>query len=202
VEKNLRRLGLDAKCYVAMRYWHPFTEEALEEVKRDGVNTLVVIPLYPHFSISTSGSSLRVLQEAFFRDSNTWGGVRHTVVPNWYSRPGYIKAMGKLIKAEIDKFTEEEKAQVGGSMRKDDSWMMMVLPFLSLLSYDSTAPLSFSFRILTIISPYLPSLLPPPHPPTPPSPPPPTITYYYSSCNRGISTCYFQLMVFPSVTSL
>ena len=107
---NLRRLGLDAKCYVAMRYWHPFTEEALEEVKRDGVNTLVVVPLYPHFSISTSGSSLRVLQEAFFRDSGTWGGVRHTVVPNWYSRPGYVHAMGKLIKTEMEKFTEEEKA--------------------------------------------------------------------------------------------
>lgn len=58
---------MDAKCYVAMRYWHPFTEEALAEMKRDGVNTLVVVPLYPQFSISTSGSSLRVLQDLFFK---------------------------------------------------------------------------------------------------------------------------------------
>lgn len=67
IESELQRMGVDAKCYVAMRYWHPFTEEALDEMKRDGVNTLVVVPLYPQFSISTSGSSLRVLQDQFFK---------------------------------------------------------------------------------------------------------------------------------------
>lgn len=41
IESELQRMGVDAKCYVAMRYWHPFTEEALDEMKRDGVNTLV-----------------------------------------------------------------------------------------------------------------------------------------------------------------
>ena len=49
--------------YVAMRYWYPFTEEALESIKTDGVSRLVVLPLYPQFSISTSGSSLRLLEE-------------------------------------------------------------------------------------------------------------------------------------------
>lgn len=36
-EKGLR----GAKCYVGMRYWHPFTEAALEEIENDGVNALV-----------------------------------------------------------------------------------------------------------------------------------------------------------------
>ena len=49
-----------AKSYVAMRYWYPFTSDALEAIKRDGIERLVVVPLYPQFSISTSGSSLRV----------------------------------------------------------------------------------------------------------------------------------------------
>lgn len=30
-----------SKCYVGMRYWHPFTEAALEEIENDGVNALV-----------------------------------------------------------------------------------------------------------------------------------------------------------------
>ena len=59
-----------AKSYVAMRYWYPFTSDALEAVKRDGIERLVVLPLYPQFSISTSGSSLRVLEQEFYANLN------------------------------------------------------------------------------------------------------------------------------------
>ncbi len=59
----LKRKGQNADVYVAMRYWYPFTEEALEKIKDDNVTRLVVLPLYPQFSISTSGSSLRLLEE-------------------------------------------------------------------------------------------------------------------------------------------
>lgn len=111
VERVLKDMGLDAKCYVAMRYWHPFTHEALDQMKRDGVNSLVVVPLYPQFSISTSGSSLRVLQDLFFKDAPNWADVSHTVVPAWYDRPGYVQAMGRLIAAELAQFTPEERAQ-------------------------------------------------------------------------------------------
>jgi len=58
---SLRSKGLNANVYVGMRYWHPYTEEALEQIKRDNVGQLVILPLYPQFSISTSGSSLRLL---------------------------------------------------------------------------------------------------------------------------------------------
>jgi len=59
----LKRKGQNADVYVAMRYWYPFTEEALEKIKEDNVTRLVVLPLYPQFSISTSSSSLRLLEE-------------------------------------------------------------------------------------------------------------------------------------------
>jgi ferrochelatase len=93
-----------------MRYWHPFTEEALSEIQKDGINALVIVPLYPQFSISTSGSSLRVLQEEFSKHSDTYGPSKmvHTVVPSWYDRPGYVQAMANLIQKELDSFTPEE----------------------------------------------------------------------------------------------
>jgi len=100
-----------------MRYWYPFTEEALEQIQKDGVNALVIVPLYPQFSISTSGSSLRVLQEEFARNRNKWGGnanddsknkFTHTVVPSWYDRPGYVKAMANIILKELDSFSQPE----------------------------------------------------------------------------------------------
>jgi ferrochelatase len=106
------RYGVDVETYIGMRYWYPFTEEALEEIRKDGVNALVIVPLYPQFSISTSGSSLRVLQEEFARNSDVWGGTKtpftHTVVPSWYDRPGYTKAMADIIQKELDSFTQEE----------------------------------------------------------------------------------------------
>ena len=51
------RLGPDYKCYVAMRYWHPFTDDAVQKAVADGCTSAVVLPLYPHFSISTTGTA-------------------------------------------------------------------------------------------------------------------------------------------------
>ena len=52
------RETLDARVFVAMRYWHPFTREAIEAVQRSGFDELVLLPLYPQYSSTTTGSSL------------------------------------------------------------------------------------------------------------------------------------------------
>jgi protoporphyrin/coproporphyrin ferrochelatase len=109
------RYGLKVKGYIGMRYWKPYTEDALEQICRDRINALVIVPLYPQFSISTSGSSLRVLQEEFSKHADRFGPGKmvHTVIPSWYDRPGYIKAMSNLIRNELDSFSEDEIAETG-----------------------------------------------------------------------------------------
>lgn len=107
----LKGRGLDAEVYVAMRYWHPYTEEALQHVVRDGISNLVILPLYPQFSISTSGSSLRLL-EHLFKSDPVLSNLKHTVIPSWYQRPGYVGAMVDLIEAELDKFEQPEQVNV------------------------------------------------------------------------------------------
>eukprot|EP00878_Enallax_costatus_P001695 GHUV01001850.1.p1 GENE.GHUV01001850.1~~GHUV01001850.1.p1 ORF type:complete len:496 (+),score=106.07 GHUV01001850.1:138-1625(+) len=109
--KSLRQKGLDAEVYVAMRYWHPYTEEALQHVVRDGISNLVILPLYPQFSISTSGSSLRLL-EHLFKNDKVLQNLKHTVIPSWYQRPGYVSAMVDLIEAELDKFDSPQQVNV------------------------------------------------------------------------------------------
>ncbi|GBF99709.1 ferrochelatase [Raphidocelis subcapitata] len=112
IRESLRRKGLeDAEVYVAMRYWNPYTEEALEQVVRDGIEKLVILPLYPQFSISTSGSSLRLI-EALFRGDPAFGALQHTVIPSWYQRPGYVRAMADLIETELDGFPSPEEARI------------------------------------------------------------------------------------------
>ncbi|XP_009628586.1 ferrochelatase-2, chloroplastic isoform X2 [Nicotiana tomentosiformis] len=103
LRKALRERNVPAKVYVGMRYWHPFTEEAIELIKRDGITKLVVLPLYPQFSISTSGSSLRLL-ESIFREDEYLVNMQHTVIPSWYQREGYIKAMADLMEKELKSF--------------------------------------------------------------------------------------------------
>ena len=77
-------LGPEYKCYVAMRYWHPFTDDAVQKAVADGCSSAVVLPLYPHFSISTTGTeaaSPLILRGAFAqprrrREARRVDGVR------------------------------------------------------------------------------------------------------------------------------
>ena len=56
------------------------------QVKADGVTHLVVLPLYPQFSISTSGSSLRLL-EAMLDSDPALMGLKHSVIASWFALP-------------------------------------------------------------------------------------------------------------------
>jgi len=108
------KYDLNVSTYIGMRYWYPFTEQALTQIHKDQINALVIVPLYPQFSISTSGSSLRVLQEEFASNPNQYGDkvMTHTVIPAWYDRPGYITAMANIIQTQLNTFTNNEcKAQ-------------------------------------------------------------------------------------------
>jgi protoporphyrin/coproporphyrin ferrochelatase len=99
LQSRLRQEGVDATTYVAMRYWHPFTESAVGDIKADGVE-VVVLPLYPHFSISTSGSSFRELQRLRQADP-AFRRLPIRCIRSWYDHPGYINAMAGLIAREI-----------------------------------------------------------------------------------------------------
>lgn len=52
-------LGDGYRVFVAMRYWHPFAAQALQEARQWGAERVVLLPLYPQFSTTTSRSSLR-----------------------------------------------------------------------------------------------------------------------------------------------
>ncbi|KAH8046366.1 ferrochelatase [Aureococcus anophagefferens] len=93
--------GVEYKSYVAMRYWHPFTDEALDKAVADGCTSAVVLPLYPHFSISTTGSSLRALLSEM-QASHPQLMASHTVVPSWHDSRGYVNLVARLVAEELD----------------------------------------------------------------------------------------------------
>lgn len=52
------------RAFIAMRYWHPFADEAAAEVKAWGADEIVLLPLYPHYSTTTTESSLKDWERA------------------------------------------------------------------------------------------------------------------------------------------
>ncbi|KAK8466448.1 hypothetical protein PHAVU_008G096000 [Phaseolus vulgaris] len=111
IKKALETKGLSSNVYVGMRYWYPFTEEAIQQIKRDRITRLVVLPLYPQFSISTTGSSVRVLEQAFREDAYL-STLPVSIINSWYQREAYIKSMADLIEKELQSFSEPKEAMI------------------------------------------------------------------------------------------
>jgi ferrochelatase len=111
LKEQLQQLGQEAKIYVGMRYWHPYTEEAIALIAQDNIDNLVILPLYPQFSISTSGSSFRLLERLWQEDPNLQR-LEYTVIPSWYKQPNYLQSMAELIAQELDQFPNPNEVHV------------------------------------------------------------------------------------------
>ncbi|MDM9384128.1 ferrochelatase [Chlorogloeopsis sp. ULAP01] len=111
LKEQLHFLGQEANIYIGMRYWHPYTEEAIARLNQDGIEKLVILPLYPQFSISTSGSSFRLLEIIWQQDPRLQR-IEYTVIPSWYKQPGYLQAMAALIAQELDQLPNADEAHI------------------------------------------------------------------------------------------
>lgn len=111
LKAKLSSLGQDTKIYVGMRYWHPFTEEAIAKITKDDIEHLVILPLYPQFSISTSGSSFRLL-EKFWQNNPNLQQLPYNAIPSWYKQPCYLQAMAELIAQELDQLENPDAAHI------------------------------------------------------------------------------------------
>ncbi|MEW6209012.1 MAG: ferrochelatase [Acidobacteriota bacterium] len=110
MEKALSAMGIQARAYVGMRYWNPFIEEALDEMRRDQINHLVVLPLYPQFSISTTGSSLNRMKEIL--DSNDHPFERISIIESWQEDARYIASLASTVREELEKFPDPANAHI------------------------------------------------------------------------------------------
>ncbi len=90
----------EARCFIAMRYWHPFSIEAAKAVKAWGAEEVVLLPLYPQFSTTTTGSSLTAWRQAAARAGLA---VKTTTVCCYPTETAYAKATALLVSAAYDK---------------------------------------------------------------------------------------------------
>ncbi len=99
------------KFYVAFRYVKPFSEDALRQMKADGVKRAVAFTQYPQFSCSTTGSSMNELWRAAKRvglqDAFEW-----SVIDRWGTQPKFIEAMTKTVRDGLAQFEEKDRNDV------------------------------------------------------------------------------------------
>lgn len=97
------------RCFVAMRYWHPMSDETVSAVQNWGPDEILLIPLYPQFSTTTTGSSIIAWDEACVK-----AGLRvpTTALCCFHSDPAYAAATARLVAEAYAKARAELPAEV------------------------------------------------------------------------------------------
>ncbi len=96
----LNSRGWDFPVYIAMRYWHPMTDEALDQIAEDGIENLVAVTLYPHFSYTTTGSSLNELRRRLKK--RRMDRITLSVVSGYCKASDYLDALAGCIREGLE----------------------------------------------------------------------------------------------------
>ncbi len=91
---------------VAMRYWPPFGREILAEMAEEGINNIVALTLYPHYSVATTGSSLEDLHKA--AEKYFPGKFSISDISSWPVQVDYVKDLADTILETRQKMPDSE----------------------------------------------------------------------------------------------
>ncbi len=83
------------RVYSAMRYGNPSIPSVLQQIERDGLDELVIVPMYPQYSGPTTGTAMRVVYDYLGGDDHP---LQLTTRLSWYNDHGYIAAQTELLR--------------------------------------------------------------------------------------------------------
>lgn len=98
-------LGGETRCFIAMRYWHPFADRAARTIVQWGADEVVLLPLYPQFSSTTTASSLADWHRAAKRAGITTPTHAICCAPD---EPGFIAALAENIRQALAAWPAEK----------------------------------------------------------------------------------------------
>ncbi len=101
LERELRQT-VNAHVFVAMRYWRPLTEEVAREVTAQNFREIVLLPLYPQYSKTTTGSSLNEWHRRYPPRGGKSAPVK--IIREFHSDPNYIAAVLERIEQGLTRF--------------------------------------------------------------------------------------------------
>jgi ferrochelatase len=97
-------LGSESKAFIAMRYWHPMTAETVKAVKAYAPDQVILLPLYPQFSTTTTASSYQLWGTEAKRQGLT---APTRLICCFPTEPGFITASAELVRQGLQKAAAE-----------------------------------------------------------------------------------------------
>lgn len=101
--------GPPADVYICMRYWHPMAAEVVAALRRTGYRRVLLLPLYPQYSVTTTGSSANAFQRECARQHYQ---PEVQLVRQWYDESAYQEAIVETLLAELARFPEPSAERV------------------------------------------------------------------------------------------
>jgi ferrochelatase len=85
---------VEARCFIAMRYWHPFSRAAVQAVKAWNPDRVLLLPLYPQYAAATTASALDAVADVIKR--LRWPPELR-IVNDYHDDAGHIEALARSI---------------------------------------------------------------------------------------------------------
>jgi ferrochelatase len=87
------------RVYVGMRYWSPFIEDTVRQMRDDGIRSVLAMSLYPHYSLATTGSAMERFEEVIRQYP-----MESSSIPSWYDHPLYVESLAESIRRGLELF--------------------------------------------------------------------------------------------------
>jgi len=105
-----KSLGKNFRAFVSMRYWHPFSNEAIKQIEQYNPDEIILLPLYPQFSTTTTASSLEDFKKTL--KSSRVSKKKVHVINNFFDNKKFIEAHVGLLNKELKNMDNNEKVAV------------------------------------------------------------------------------------------
>lgn len=102
LEENLGQNYSEVKVFIAMRYFSPFAKQTFQEVQAFNPDKIVLLPLYPHYSTTTTESSLSQWKKLEEKNLSKNNNKTHAICC-WWNEAGFIKAHKNLLQEAMAK---------------------------------------------------------------------------------------------------
>ncbi len=106
LENKLKDKIPDVRVFTAMRYWKPFTEDVISSIEKEDFEKIVLLPLYPHYSITTTGSSFQEWKNLYKGEID-----KLIYIDDFYQNELYIEAINERINETLQKFPQEIRSE-------------------------------------------------------------------------------------------
>ena len=107
LEQLLRRNNPNVDVFTAMRYWKPLTDEVVRKVGQANYDKIILLPLYPHNSITTVGSSFNEWNRHYNGDKQ-----KLVYIGTYQTNPKYVAAINQRIDEGLLEFPEKFRDDV------------------------------------------------------------------------------------------